>query len=324
MKYGGLLLAAAAGAVMLISGCLTPPANPELAEEYARLAQAYQEMGEADKASTYYLKAHRLDPDLPIAAAGLVRARLEEGRYRRAVELAREAREEEPENQFLMEMEAYGLYLLEDYGEALSLYQSLLAEYPAHYRALYNSSLAAEKLDRPEQVVRSCETLAEAWPEKDGRILAHARALESLDREKDAAALLEKEQERGRLSGEGKLLLGRLYRRQELYARAVELYEELSGAAGKEDSLARQADFLRAELLLTVVGNTVEGLELLRQSLEAGYRGAEEAERLLDSLEEAAPASGGGYGEEDRADKVRGVFKEAGWSLNPPAPPEEG
>ncbi len=307
--------------LLLSVGCLAAPAGQsDLAAEYCEIAAAYQDLEEYGKASDYYLKAIRLDPELKVAAVGLIRVYLEEGNFRKAADLARRERQADQENHFLVELQAYALYRLDEHRHSLDLYQSILAEYPDHYRALFNGTAAAEELELPELVVEYCSRMGEAWPEEPRRTMAHVRALRDLEREDEAVSLLEDRMDRDGLAAGEKLFLGKLYKKQELYARAVEMFEMVTGDSSSAPDLKAGASFYLAELLLLVVGNKERGLEELEQALKHGFRDEEAAEQLMKGeLKEGDPADI----PEDLLEDIRDSFREAGWGLDPLSPPQE-
>ena len=94
------------------------------------LGFAYQELGDFDKAIAAFEEAHRLAPTDPSITAYLVQANLSAKKYAAALELARKARAQNPDDLRFARLEAQALRQTGKADEAVSLLQDFVRQQP--------------------------------------------------------------------------------------------------------------------------------------------------------------------------------------------------
>ncbi len=281
-------------------GCVSNPADPEKAELYFKLGNAYFDLGKFPDAVNAYLRALDYDESLKPARYNLARVYVETGRIEEAEEIVLELLEEEPENTLLMSTLAWVRYIDGDVEGALEQYQNVLDRLPGDTDTLFNISRIYEELEREEDAL---STLLELYDrEPDPQYLSRiARLYETTGNPESAAQYLELylDQVKEPKEAIGQFhQLARVYATLEEYGEAYKKYN--TAIEMSEEKNTGELLFERSRILLLYIEDYESGLADLRASLEKGFA---ERERLDELLEEIVPG---------QVDEVREMYAEYG------------
>jgi tetratricopeptide (TPR) repeat protein len=272
---------AAIGIILILfflSGCVHRKTTLELAETYYNLGNAYTELGEWEKAGEAYLRAMELDPSLRRAGYQMARVYVQGGEYEEARLRLTGLLKEDPENLLIMENLAW-VYVQQGRNEdALKIYREILEKNPADCDIRYNAALIEEEREDWQGACGLLEKCID-YEQADAEIFRLlGRASLALGKEEGISYLERAYEADPVLSGLGEELAS-AYRREELYAEAVEIYDEILSRSDDEKEAGR-IRYEQAFLLLTALEDYERGMRSLREVVEAGYRDDEAFARL--------------------------------------------
>lgn len=274
ISFAAPLLAAA----LLLSSCATGIPETEVAPLYYNLGNVYFELGEYDKAAEAYLRALELDETLVRANFNLVQVFLEKKEFVRAQSFLQELLESDPENATLLSTLGYILTMEGNLEKALQIFKDILERDPKNTDALYNTAVIHWK---QEEYVAARDTFLKVFEENpDDMDTVYNLALleEILDNREVAIEFLQTYTSKKPDDLEAKERLADLYSEEELYAKAMELYDQI---LSKEESRGPVL-FKKSYILLTVVGDIEEGMSYLEKAILAGYKEEDEYRKLVE------------------------------------------
>lgn len=269
-----LLLAA----IILFASCATGIPESEVAPLYYNLGNAYFELGEYDQAAEAYLRAIELDKSLVRANYNLVQVFLEKKEFARAKTYLQELIAEDPENATLLSTLGYILTMEGNLAKALQIFQDILERDPKNIDALYNTAVIYWKL---EEFTEAREVFLEVFEEEpnDAETVYNLALLEErLGNSERAIEYLQTYTSNKPDDLEAKERLADIYNEEELYAKALELYDQIL----KKDESRGPVLFKKAYILLTVVGNIEEGMSYLERAILAGFKEQEKYKQLVE------------------------------------------
>jgi len=274
MRRVPVLLAAA-----FLFSCATNTPNRDLAVEYYNLGNAYFEVSQMEKAIAAYRAALRYDPGSVKASYNLALALVKAGRAEEAVTILSEILAGDPGNVEILEALAWTKSTTGADEEAIGIYERILAVSAENGNALYNLGVLQWKTGKKEEAAERFRTLLRYSPDDLPGMFNLGELLLSLDRAEEAADYLARYSQKKPEDAAATLLLALCQERLSNYARALELYELIIGADGKN----AKAFFGKARLLLTEIEDPDKGLSSLQQALDLGFADVEAIKALIDS-----------------------------------------
>ena len=310
LRYWGVSLLA----LPLLVACTTI-GDEEGAEAYYNLGNAYFELGRLDESKRAYERALELDASLAAATYNLARLYIEQERYTDARNILLGLLREDPENTILIETLGWVAFRQGENETALERYRASLALGPGNAPAWYNLGKINRLVDRPEEAITALREAVYYDPDTPKYRQGLAEEYYRQGNVNEAIDVLYPSFADG--SGTVELLLDLLtyLTEAEEYAGALEVADELLVAVEKrpfEGEASPRAEILAYKALILLVGfeETSDGLELLRQALEAGYGKREMLVRFFE------------FPDVPGFEEVRGLLKEKG--LTPAEKPVPG
>jgi len=265
----------------LTVGCATSEDRSELATEYYNLGTAFFDLGDLDRSADYFSRALELDQSLARASYNLARVYVLQNRFADAAELLEALRLEDPTNTVVLETIGYVYYSLEDLDLAREAYAEVIEIDPGNKNALFN--LARVEVDR-DALVPARDLLRRAVelnPDDTEALTLLASVAERLGDDDDALSNYERLRDAGSAPAEPLLSLARLYAGSQRYDKALEVLEEVL-ALPDAGSLSGEAEFSKAEILLTAAQETESGLAALESALIGGFTDADRIQTMLE------------------------------------------
>ncbi len=187
------LLTAVVAAAILSSCALSPAYTPysDMAAENLSIADGYFDIGQYDKATTYYKKAQRAGKYRNAADWGLARVAARKGDWPLAVSLLERLHSMDAKNFMVTEAYAYALIASGNAERGVGLYESLAKERNDSPEAAVNYAEALVLAGKWEDALAAAAEARKAFP--DGDSLSRLDAVE----EKARAAHAPKEDQRG-------------------------------------------------------------------------------------------------------------------------------
>ena len=265
--------------ILVIAGCSTNPTNPSLAADYYNVANSYVDLGQYDKAIERYQDELRLDPTLAKANYNLALAYAHLKRTDDAVTILKRLLQNDPENTQFLSTLGWAYHLGGKDEEALAQYSAVLTLSPADVNALYNSGIILWKMKKESEALQKFMSQLALTPDDTDALYA-AGALElSLDNAPAASDTLSRYVAKKPGDIDAWYLVAASAERQQKYERALEAYDTIIAADGKQGD----ALYGEARLLLTVVEDPQRGLDNLTKALSAGFKDTVAIKALLDS-----------------------------------------
>ena len=299
-RHPARVLVCALGIGSVLFGCATDMTREELAAEYYNLGTAYLDLGEAERAAEYFLRAIDLDREFVEADFNLARAYLEGDRITDAISVLSSLLVEDPRNTMLLRTLGYAYYRAGDDERAREYYESALEENEVDVDALYNLGVIDYEAERYEDALTYLQRAEEL---DDGEDISRALGLAYFALDRDEAAeerlvgLTAPDDEE--IDVEVMWALAELARRATEFGTAVERYQALSDA-DPDDPRPR---YKIAEIRLLHIDEEEAGLADLRSALERNYSDTARLELLLADLEGT------------RKELVEGIILDAGFAV---------
>jgi tetratricopeptide (TPR) repeat protein len=283
-RYGTMTNARAVRAVVFLSacllalaGCVSDARSMDLAAEYHNLGNAYFEMGQYEKAVSYYRKAIGFNPTLSSARINLARALVQVKQPKEAQDILLALLAEDKLNVAVMTALGWAYHAEGKEDEALAQYDTIIGLSPENRDALYNSGLILWKLNRLSEALERFKKLLLISAEDNDALFSIGALLLSQDDAKAAAEYLERYLQKKPEDVEALFLLAESRVGMEKYSQALASYEKIVILDPKE----ARAWFGKARLLLTVIEDPDKGLSALKQALELGFHDMEAVRVLL-------------------------------------------
>lgn len=273
------LLLILSAVVALLAGCVTSTGGKVIASDYYNIGNAYFDLGQYDKAITYYQSALRVDPTLVKADYNLALTFVRMKRNDDAIAILKRLLANDKKNTTVMAALGWAYHQAGKDGEALTQYDVLLVLSPADQNALYNSGIILWKLDRkPEALERFRKVLSFTADDTDS-LYAAGSILLSMDDAQGSLDMMSRYADKKSDDVDAWFLIAAAAERLHKYSRALEAYDKIIALDPKQGS----AWFGETRLLLTVVEDPEKGLSALDKALAAGFKDREAIKALLAS-----------------------------------------
>jgi tetratricopeptide (TPR) repeat protein len=262
-----------------LAGCASNTRTLDVAAEYYNLGNAYFELGQYEKAVTYYTKSLDFNPGLANANLNLALALIQLKKPSEAQEILSKLLSGDEENVTVMTALGWALHAGGKDVEALAQYDKIIELSPENRDAVYNSGLILWKLDRQPDALERFKKLLIISPDDNDALFSVGALLLSLEDPKSASDSLERYLQKKPEDVDALFLLAESRTELEKYSQALSTYEKIVVLNPKE----ARAWFGKARLLLTVIEDPDKGLSALKQALELGFHDMGAVKTLLES-----------------------------------------
>lgn len=269
----------AACAALLLAACVTSQSGKQIASDYYNVGNAFFDLGQYEKAITYYQDALRVDPGMVKADYNLALTLVRMKRTDEAVTIFKRLLTSDQKNTTLLSALGWAYHQEGKDKEALDQYEAVLALSPADQNALYNSGIILWKLTKKDDALERFRKVLAVAPDDTDALFAAGSILLSLDQPKDSADMLSRYVEKKPDDLDAWYLIAAGAERLQKYSRALEAYDKLIAI----DPRQANAWYGEARLLLTVVEDPQKGLEALDRALSTGFKDKEAVKALLAS-----------------------------------------
>ena len=249
MKPLHVLGAVLSGVALLFAACVTSESAKQIASDYYNIGNAFFDLGQYEKAVTYYQDALRADPGMVKADYNLALTLVRMKRIDEAVVILKRLLTDDQKNTTLMAALGWAYHQQGKDKEALDEYNAVLALSPADQNALYNSGIILWKLTKKDDALQRFRQVLSIAPDDTDALFAAGSILLSLDQPKDSADMLSRYVEKKPNDVDAWYLIAGAAERQHKYSRALEAYDKVIAIDPKQAN----AWFGEARLLLTVV-----------------------------------------------------------------------
>jgi tetratricopeptide (TPR) repeat protein len=264
---------------LFLATCITSESGKQIASDYYNIGNAFFDLGQYEKAVTYYQDALRADPGMVKADYNLALTLVRMKRIDEAVVILKRLLTDDQKNTTLMAALGWAYHQQGKDKEALDQYEAVLALSPADQNALYNSGIILWKLAKKDDALERFRKVLSIAPDDTDALFAAGSILLSLDQPKDSADMLSRYVEKKPDDLDAWYLIAAGAERQLRYSRALEAYDKIVAI----DTKQANAWFGEARLLLTVVEDPEKGLDSLASALAAGFKDMEAIKALLGS-----------------------------------------
>ncbi len=265
--------------MLLMASCVTSQSGKQIASDYYNIGNAFFDLGQYDKAVTYYQDALRVDPGMVKADYNLALTLVRMKRTDEAITILKRLMVSDPKNTTLMAALGWAYHQQGKDQEALNQYEAILVLSPADKNALYNSGIILWKMKKKEDALDRFRKVLAIAPDDTDALFAAGSILLSLDQPKDSADMLSRYVEKKPDDVDAWYLIAAGAERLQKYSRALEAYDKILAI----DSKQANAWFGEARLLLTVVEDPQKGLDMLDKALTHGFNDKEAVKALLAS-----------------------------------------
>jgi tetratricopeptide (TPR) repeat protein len=277
VRVSAIVLALAA--VLVLAACVTSQSGKQIATDYYNIGNAFFDLGQYDKAVTYYQDALRVDPGMVKADYNLALTLIRMKRMDEAITILKRLLTGDQKNTTLMAALGWAYHQQGKDQEALNQYEAILALSPADQNALYNSGIILWKMKKKEAALDRFRKVLAIAPDDTDSLFAAGSILLSLDQASDAADMLSRYVEKKPGDIDAWYLIAASAERLQKYSRALEAYDKIIAIDPKQAN----AWFGEARLLLTVVEDPQKGLDALDKALTHGFSDKEAVKALLAS-----------------------------------------
>lgn len=270
--------------VLLLFGCAGGLSRKEAAKLYYNLGNAYLEIGKESRASEAYLKALEYDEKLKIASFNLAKAYMDSEKYLDALNMLDNMIKEDDTNNLLLSAKAYCLYRFGDIDSSYIIYEQILTLDPGNPEALYNTALIkAEQEDYEEAIERLTSLKSDKIDDEKlfTRInMAIGDIYVKMEKFEESIEYFEfvKNEESDNIKN--LTLLFNSYYKSSYYSRALETGSDILEKTPDDLENNKEIFFDMAVIYLTIVEDSVKGLDYLEKALDAGFDNREKAENL--------------------------------------------
>ncbi|HUZ16936.1 MAG TPA: tetratricopeptide repeat protein [Spirochaetia bacterium] len=331
MKLHGARAAAAGLCLSFgLASCATGISDSKSAQLYYDLGNAYSQLGDQTRATAAYLNALKLDRTLKAASYNLARVYIEAGKFQDALSILNSVLAADPTNIIALDTVGYAYYKSGDKQKALTAYEKVLKLSPLDSNALYNRGIILADLGENQEALNSLNKLYDE--NRDATILLPIGRIEAaLGDNKAAATSIEAYLAAKPDDFDAASLLASIYRKEELYDKAIKAYD----AALKLKPGTASLLFAKAEILLTAIQDAQAGMLALQAAIDAGFsdRSAlarlvanpelvnkQEVERYLNEKELLSPQKTGATTSAPSQSKTQGGTSPEGSGVQPAVP----
>ena len=253
------------------------------AEEYFSIGMAYFEMGKFAEAEMWLNRARSTDKTMLASEYNLGRIAFETGRYAEAAVYFENILKKDNNNTLALKAAAYSRIKNGDIEKAETHYSRVLELVPESADDGFNYALVLYGLKKYEDCERVLNKYPFALEEKAPSVLLLARAQREMNKI-EAVDTFAKWiiVNAGTPNPQGFLDYARVLEKAELYARALEQYDEAIKALTKDTGTLKKNAimFEKARLLLTVDPENEEGLKEFTAAIGEGFSDIEAIEAL--------------------------------------------
>jgi len=254
------------------------------AEEYYTIGMAYFEMGKFAEAEMWLNRARSTDKTMLASEYNLGRIAFETGRYEEAAVYFENILKKDNDNTMALKAAAYSRIKNGNFEKAEAHYTRVLELVPESADDGFNYALVLYGLKKYED----CEKVLNKYPfaleEKAPSVLLLARAQREMNKV-EAVDTFAKWSivNAGTPNPQGFYDYARVLEKAELYARALEQYDEAIKANTKDTETLKKYTirFEKSRLLLTVDPDNEEGLKEFTTAVDEGFSGIEAIEALI-------------------------------------------
>jgi len=279
MKSLSVLAVVLALSAALLEACVTSQSGKQIASDYYNIGNAFFDLGQYDKAITYYQDALREDPGMVKADYNLALTLVRMKRMDEAITILKRLLTGDQKNTTLMAALGWAYHQQGKDQEALNQYEAILALSPADQNALYNSGIILWKMKKKEDALARFRKVLDVSPDDSDSLYAAGSILLSLDQPSDAADMLSRYVEKKPDDVDAWYLVAASAERMQKYSRALDAYDKIISIDAKQAN----AWFGEARLLLTVVEDPQRGLDVLDKALTHGFADKDAVKALLAS-----------------------------------------
>jgi len=244
------------------------------AEEYFSIGMAYFDMGRFAEAEMWLNRARSTDKTMLASEYNLGRIAFETGRYKEAAVYFENILKKDPENIMALKAAAYSRIKNGDIEKAEALYNRVLELVPESADDGFNYALVLYSLKKYEDCERVLYKYPFALEEKAPSVLLLARAQSEMNKI-EAVDTFAKWiiVNAGTPNPQGFLDYAHVLEKAELYARALEQYDEAIKANVKDTETLKKSAirFEKARLLLTVDPDNEDGLKEFTSAIDEGF-----------------------------------------------------
>jgi tetratricopeptide (TPR) repeat protein len=252
-------------------------ASATSAEEYYSIGMAYYEIGKYDEAEIWLIKANSINGRMRASEYNLGRIAFETKRYSAAEKYFKNILKDDPDNVMALKAVAYTEIMLGDLEAADRYYEKVLSFEPESTDDGYNYAMVLYAMEKYPEAESVLIKFSYNMPDNKNTLLLLARTkkaqhkVEAID---DYALWLVKNSDP----------LVRFEYAQALedggyYARAIEelkkTLDEFKSDTETETFKKSNVQFNCARLILTADPNNDEGIDMLRNAVESGFRDLE-------------------------------------------------
>jgi len=254
------------------------------AEEYFSIGMAYFDMGKFAEAETWLNRARSADKTMLASEYNLGRIAFETGRYEEAAVYFENILKRDPDNIMALKAAAYSRIKNGNFEKAEAHYTRVLKLVPESADDGFNYALVLYGLQKYED----CESVLNKYPfaleEKAPSVLLLARAQKEMNKI-EAVDTYAKWSivNAGTPNPQGFLEYARALEKAELYARALEQYDEAIKANTKDTETLKKSTirFEKSRLLLTVDPDNENGLKEFTSAVNEGFSDIKAIEALV-------------------------------------------
>jgi len=254
------------------------------AEEYFSIGMAYFEMGKFAEAETWLNRARSTDKTMLASEYNLGRIAFETGRYEEAAVYFENILKKDTDNTMALKAAAYSRLKNGDIEKAEALYNKVLELVPESADDGFNYALVLYGLKKYED----CENVLNKYPialeEKAPSVLLLARAQREMNKI-EAVDTFAKWiiVNAGTSNPQGFFEYAQVLEKAELYARALEQYDEAIKAITKDTETLKKntVRFEKSRLLLTVDPDNEEGIKEFSSAVNEGFSDIDAIEALV-------------------------------------------
>jgi tetratricopeptide (TPR) repeat protein len=254
------------------------------AEEYFSIGMAYFEMGKFAEAETWLNRARAADKTMLASEYNLGRIAFETGRYEEAAVYFENILKKDTDNEMALTAAAYKKNKNGDMEKAEALYSRVLELIPESADDGFNYALVLYGLKKYEDCERVLNKYPFALEEKAPSVLLLARAQREMNKIEAVDTFAKwSVVNAGASNPQGFLEYALVLEKAELYARALEQYDEAIKALTKDtETLKKNAImFEKSRLLLAVDPDNEEGLKEFTGAVDEGFSDIEAIEALV-------------------------------------------
>ncbi|MEW5818100.1 MAG: tetratricopeptide repeat protein, partial [Spirochaetota bacterium] len=185
----------------------------------------------------------------------------------------------DPENSILLNTLGFAYNEKGDYEEALKIYERVLTRSEYEKNALYNTGIILWKLDRRPEAHAVFLKFYYIYPEEED-LLYNLGFLEfEMDNTENGIKYLEAYVEKHSDDIKSLTAIAEGYVKIKYFGKGLEYYNKILNInPTKPDVL-----FEKAFILLTAIGDSVEGMKIIEEAVLAGYKNPKRIKELLDN-----------------------------------------